>query len=333
MKKGLLIINLGTPDAPAKYAVKKYLRAFLTDKWVIDLPALLRYMLVYFIIVPFRVNKSVRAYEAIWTEEGSPLLINSNKLCTKLKGTLKDKWEVVLGMRYCSPSLGYALKQLTHCKEIVILPLYPQYSKATVGSCISNVSKLLSLQKNTAKIKIINSYDLIEVFIKAQAALIKDYIPTHDYILFSYHGVPERQIIKAGCKVICKEYCPSLTTENISCYKAQCHYTTAGLAKLLNLTPAQYGMAFQSRLGKIEWLKPYLQEYLPQLRHKGITRLAISCPSFTTDCLETLEEIGLRAKEQWLALKGEKLTLIPCLNDDELWVDGICELINQQDKP
>ena len=325
MKKGLLLINIGSPEAPDISAVRRYLREFLSDKRVIDLPALLRYILLYGFILPFRPKKSAHAYQAIWTPKGSPLICYSEQLCEQLQQHLGTDYTVVLGMRYGTPSIATALQQLKACEHITILPLYPQYSSAATGSSIEKVLQTLLPTTIFPSINVIRDFYSHPAFIYAQAELIKPHIQNHDYILFSYHGVPERHLLKGGCKTICENSCPSAAATS-GCYRAQCFETTRLLAETLQLTA--FSSAFQSRLGKTPWIRPYTDEILVTLINKGIKRLAVACPSFVTDCLETIEEIGIRAKEQWLALGGEELTLIPCLNDNPLWVNAITKLIN-----
>lgn len=328
IKNGLLLVNLGTPDGCDVGAVRRYLREFLADKRVIDLPFLLRYLILYLTILPFRPKQSAHAYQAIWTEQGSPLLLHSRNLQKKLQTALGEQWQVALGMRYGNPSLKSALNELSSCSDITILPLYPQYSSAATGSSIEKILQLLATRKALPSLTIIRDFYQHPAFIKAQAALIQPYLEQHEYLLFSYHGIPERHLSQMGCKTVCENNCPPITTANQACYKAQCLATTEALANYLKLNPSQYGMAFQSRLGKTPWIKPYTDAVLPELAQKGIKRLAIACPAFVADCLETLEEIGMRAKEQWLQLGGSHLTLIPCVNDSELWVKGLIDLVH-----
>lgn len=331
IKNGLLIINLGTPSAPDTAAVRNYLRQFLTDKRVIDLPALLRYLLVYCTILPFRPKQSAKAYQAIWTKQGSPLLVYSQRLQAKLQMGLGEQWSVQLGMRYGKPSIATALEELKDCDRLTVLPLYPQYASATTGSSIEQVLSLLAAKTVLPSLTIIRDFYQYAGFIQPQAALIKPHLEHHDYILFSYHGLPKRQLIRVGCSSICPSDCRPIAENNSCCYKAQCFSTTRALVKQLNLQQGQYATAFQSRLGKTPWISPYTDQLLPQLARNGVKRLLICCPSFATDCLETLEEIGLRAQVQWHHLGGEKLTLIPCVNDSDQWVDGIINLTRSSD--
>ncbi|MBA3537727.1 MAG: ferrochelatase [Tatlockia sp.] len=329
MKKGLLLINLGTPANPHKAAVRRYLAEFLSDKRVIDLPALLRYPLVYGTILPFRPKQTAEAYQAIWTKRGSPLLLHSRSLEKKLQARLGDHWQVSLGMRYGEPSLEDGLAQLKHCKDLTILPLYPQYSSAATGSSLERVLGLIATQNVHPSITLIRDFYQDSGFIAAQAALIQPQLAEHDYLLLSYHGLPERHLIKSGCPKICATDCASITETTQTCYRAQCYASSRAIANKLGLSEEQYGLSFQSRLGKTPWIKPYTDEVLPELINKGIKKLAVACPSFVADCLETLEEIGIRAKEQWHKLGGERLTLIPCVNDTDRWIDGIITLINK----
>lgn len=327
MKNGLLLINLGTPRAASKSAVFSYLRELLSDKRIVDLPSLCRQLLIYGIILPLRVKQVAKAYQAIWTAEGSPLLVHSRQLKNKLQSRLGDTWKVTVGMRYGDPSLEQALTELEECEKLIILPLYPQYSSAASGSSIAKVLNLLAKKITLPSLIVLREFYQHPGFINAQAALLRPALADHDYFLFSYHGIPERHIHRGGCRQICHDSCLKLENPNLSCYKAQCHFTTQAIAKVLGLSPEKYGVAFQSRLGKIPWIKPYTDEFLTVLARKGIKRLAITCPSFVADCLETLEEIGMRAKKKWQQLGGEQLSLTPCVNDDELWVEGILNMI------
>jgi ferrochelatase len=330
MKNGLLLINLGTPDSPDSTAVRRYLAEFLTDKRIIDLPALLRYPLVYLSILPFRPKQTAKAYQAIWTEKGSPLLTHSINLQTKLAAQLGENWQVALGMRYGKPSIANALNELAGCRNLIILPLYPQYSSAATGSSIERVLQLIARKNTSPSLTIIRDFYQFSGFIDAQAALIKPYLAQADFLLLSYHGVPERHLKRTGCRQICDKDCLELNQNNHDCYKAQCYATTRALIKKLDLSAGQYATAFQSRLGKTPWIKPYTDEILPQLAQKGVKRLAITCPSFVADCLETLEEIGIRAREQWQELGGEQFTLIPCVNSSDLWVNSLVNLLNHK---
>ena len=326
MRQGLLIINLGTPNQPDIKAVTTYLSEFLTDKRVIDLPAIIRYLLVYFFIIPLRAKSSAHSYQTIWTDQGSPLLKHCMNVLNQLQGALGSEIKVALGMRYGKPSIKTALDQLKECDAITILPLYPQYSSAATGSSIEKVLQIYSLKEVIPSLTIIHEFYQHPAYIKAQAHVIQPYLRENTHLLLSYHGIPERHIHKTGCKTICIETCPSITQKNHNCYKAQCHQTSELLAKELKLNANQYSTSFQSQLGKTPWIQPYTDAMLAKLATRGIRHLVISCPSFVADCLETLEEIGVRAKQQWLNLGGEHFDLVPCMNNAPEWIKAIIEI-------
>ena len=323
MKHGLLLINLGTPKDTSTKSIRRFLAEFLADKRVVTLPAVLRYLLLYAIILPFRTKRTAHAYRSIWTKKGSPLLVNSLALMDKLasRNTIYDN--VALGMRYGTPSLESALLSLKDCDTLTILPLYPQYSSAATGSSLEKALKIIARENVIPSVKTIRDFHDHPSFIQAQSEAIKPYIKDFEHILFSYHGVPESHLHDSGCKKICEGSCPATALAPIGCYRAQCFQSTDLIAKNLKLKPHEYTNAFQSRLGKTPWIKPYSDEILVELHARGIRRLAVVCPSFVADCLETLEEIGLRMKEDWLAMGGESFVLIPCLNDSETWVEAL----------
>lgn len=332
--KGILLINLGTPSNTSTAAVRRYLREFLVDPRVIDLPALIRYLLLYLFILPFRPRQSAKAYRKIWTKLGSPLLTHSQSLTTALAKQLGDEYRVVLGMRYGQPTITSALAEMKDCEQIIILPLFPQYSSAATGSAIAAALGSLQRQWNIPNIKIISDFHTHPMFIDASARLIKQQVDLSkiEKLIFSYHGLPERHVTKSGCAPSCDKStsCPALTAANHFCYRAQCYATTRAIASQLNLPEEQYAVAFQSRLGKTPWIKPYTDYYLEDLAQQGIKHIAIACPSFTADCLETLEEIGMQAREQWESLGGESFTLVSCLNSDRQWVAALAAFVRAQ---
>lgn len=328
MKYGLLLTNLGTPGSPDKPAVRRYLAEFLADKRVITLPAPLRYLLLYGFILPFRPKKTAEAYQAIWTDKGSPLRFHSEALRDALQHQLGERCKVALGMRYGRPGIEQALLELEACEHIIVLPLFPQYSSAATGSSLAYIMSLLEKKNIIPSLKVIRDFHQHPAFIQAQAELIKPFITNHEMILFSYHGVPENQILIGPCKTLCKKSCTNDSSNNHGCYRAQCLRTTSALATHLGLKDTQYRTSFQSRLGKTVWIKPYTDKILEDMAALGIKNLAIACPSFVADCLETLEEIGIQAKEQWQALGGERLTLIPCLNANKEWVKAVLSITN-----
>ena len=296
-KTGLLLINLGSPDEPTIPAVRRYLNEFLMDPYVVDIPWLARCVLVKGIILRTRPKNSAHAYQQVWTKDGSPLVTNS----IALKNTIAAQHPeliVELGMRYGKPSIASALNNLMqqHIEHLIVLPLFPQYSQAATESAIQAFKKAFKKYKVQPSVHIITDFHDDAGFVHAYATIINNHLSQHpnDFLLMSYHGLPVRQ--DKG-------------------YSKQCYDTSALIAKQLQLDPNRYTVSFQSRLGRTPWITPYTDEILMILRDKGITDLAVVCPSFVADCLETLEEIGMRAKEQWLALGGHRFTLIPCLNE------------------
>lgn len=331
-KKGILLINLGTPDNPDTKSVRRYLKEFLSDPRVIDLPLIARWLLLHLFILPTRPKQSAAAYQKIWTDLGSPLLTHSNELKNALN--LTDSYQLELGMRYGSPSIETALHKLKNCDELIILPLFPQYSSAATGSAIEKSLQLIAKQWNIPHITIINNFYNYPEFIAAYCEIIKNNSDTkNNFILFSYHGLPERHINKSQCKAKCDRFnsCPKIDQNNIFCYRAQCYTTSELLAKSLNLKKNQYKTSFQSRLGRTPWIKPYTDIILSELIQQGIKNLTIVCPSFVTDCLETIEEIGIRARESWKTLGGNEFTLVPCLNSHPSWINALTKLIENRE--
>ncbi|MDX2346346.1 MAG: ferrochelatase [Legionella sp.] len=315
MKKGIFIIQLGTPEAPTVSSVRDFLRLFLSDKRVITLPAPLRYLLLYFFILPLRSKRSAKAYQAIWTKQGSPLRVLTQQLTSKLQEKLETTHQVTYGMRYGNPSLQTALDSLSHCDEITVLPLYPQYASSSTGSSIEAVFDYFKNKSTIPTLHIIRDFYAHPAFIQAESTQIKPYLKQNfEHLLLSYHGLPKQHLNKINTKS--------------SCYRTQCFETSKQLADVLGLKSTQYTTAFQSRLGKAEWIKPYTDETLAILAKTGIKHLLVACPSFVTDCLETLEEIGIQATKNWKTLGGETLTLVPCLNHETHWVNALQELLS-----
>ncbi len=334
-KTAVLLVNLGTPDAPTVSAVRSYLAEFLSDPLVIDVPWLLRMLIVYGFILPFRPRQSAAAYQAIWTSQGSPLLVNSRDFAEQLQSVLGEEFKVVLGMRYGKPSIQQVVASLTteDCDSIVVLPLFPQYSDAATGSALKKVAQVLA--KTPYRYKTIRCFYQDLGYQEAMATQIQSYWNKAEaqFLLFSYHGLPERQLAKAGCQLTHCDRIRSCLQQQANlknCYRAQCFATTAAIAKRMSLKEEQYQTAFQSRLGRASWIKPYTDGILEELRKRHITRLLVVCPSFVADCLETLEEIALRLEEQWLAMGGECLQLVPCLNARPSWVNAAANLLRHR---
>ncbi len=318
-KKGILLINLGTPANCDPWSVYRYLTEFLNDPRVIDLPSIARCVLVNLIIVPLRFKKSAAAYQKIWTTEGSPLLANSQQISNAVANELGDEYHVELAMRYGKPSIASALKKLKACAELTIVPLFPQYSSAATGSAVGKALEIIAKQWNLPAIKTIKDFYDNAGFISAYADVIDKNIAGKkiDKILFSYHGLPERHLDKSG-------------KNNNYCYRTQCYATADLLAQKLNLTKQQYTVCFQSRLGRTPWIKPYTDLVLPELIQQGVKNIAIVCPSFVADCLETLEEINIRAREQWQQLGGNEFVFVPCINAHPIWIKALIEKVREQ---
>lgn len=324
-KTGLLLINLGTPDSPDFRAVWRYLREFLNDKRVVSLSAPLRFLLLYGIILPLRVAKTTKAYQEVWTHKGSPLRFHGEELQHKLQLFLGETYQVKLAMRYGHPNIECALMSMKDCERLLILPLYPQYSSAATGASLEMTLQLLAQQTYIPHITVIREFYQHPAFIRAQAQRIAPYVSGHEMLVFSYHGLPESQVQQSGCKVLCAKGCDAdpQSASRPNCYRAQCFHTSALLAQALQLPVERYTTVFQSRLGRTPWIQPYMEEQLQRLATQGIQRIAIACPSFVADCLETLEEIGVRMRALWLSLGGKQLTLVPCLNAEDAWCEAI----------
>jgi len=332
-KQGVLLINLGTPADCKPRDVGKYLQEFLMDPRVIDIRGFERWVLTRLLIIPFRKKKSARAYAKIWRKEGAPLLYYSERLCQALTEELGGAYHVEFGMRYGQPSIAGALQKLKSCASLQILPLFPQYSSVATGSVITKVLDYLRQQRVIPSLQIHSDFFVDGEFIAAYSELIKENLQEKNFekLIFSYHGLPQRHITKS-CAVACEGVlpCPTVSTHNRYCYRAQCYATSQALAKALALQPSQYIVSFQSRLGKMPWIKPYTDELLIQLRAQGVNDIAIACPSFVADCLETLEEIDIRGRAQWQALGGQGFVLLPCLNDDKRWVKALAGLVEER---
>lgn len=331
MKKrtGILIVNLGTPDSPSPKDVHRYLTEFLTDSRVIDLPWLQRQLLVRGIIVPRRYKASAKAYSEIWTSEGSPLLYYSMRLKEALAKELGDDFVVSLGMRYQNPSLKEAVKDLIKAEvnRLIILPLFPQYASATTGSVLQKVMEILSSLQVIPEVTMISDFfDQPELITAFCSAANEHNLDEYDRILFSFHGLPERQL-KAACQ---KEYClvkpnccEKITSTNQRCYAAQCHWMAHAIAKQLQLSKERYTICFQSRLGKEPWIQPYTSQVIQEAAKHNEKKLLVFCPSFVCDCLETIYEIGVEYAEEFKAAGGSKLTLVRGLNDHPAWVQSL----------
>lgn len=332
-KKGILLVNLGTPDSPATKDVRRYLDQFLMDERVIDIPKLTRTLLVKGIIVPFRSPKTAKLYKEIWNEDGSPLFHYSKIQAKLLQEKLGDDYHVELAMRYQNPSVESALNKLKDglVESIKVIPMFPQYASASSGSVLQLVMEMVSKWQTIPPISFVNSFHTNEQMIEIFAENAIKYHPeTFDHILFSFHGLPERQLRKGDhTKNHClknADCCQILTDENKFCYSAQCHDTARLIAAKMNINRENYTVCFQSRLGKDPWVKPYTTDVLKKLAEDGKKKLLVFSPAFVADCLETLYEITVEYQEEFVEMGGEHVQLVESLNDHPKFIDALAEM-------
>ena len=337
--KGVLLVNLGSPDSNDPRDVKKYLGEFLMDEKVIDLPAWLRTFLVKGIILNTRPKKSAKAYKKIWWKEGSPLIVLSRRLQQKV--IKKTRIPIALGMRYGKPSIKTGLSELQEkgVKEVLLIPLYPQYATATTETILDLTEKLRNSYFQEMNISHVPAFYNKPEYIKALSGSIEKFLKDkeYDHLLFSYHGIPERHIYKSDitkkhCKID-ESCCKTPSKAHEFCYRHQCLSTTESVISELNLDKRKVSTSFQSRLGVNPWLQPYTSKTIIQKAKKNeIKKLAIVTPAFVSDCLETLEEIALEGKEEFLESGGEEFHTIPCINDNDEWVDVLSGWISNFEK-
>ncbi|MCE2734066.1 MAG: ferrochelatase [Flammeovirgaceae bacterium] len=333
-KTGVLLVNLGTPDSPSVSDVRSYLSQFLNDPRVIDIPWLLRKILVNGIIVPFRAPKSAKVYKELWTENGSPLLFHSNNVKDLLQKELAGEYEVFLAMRYKNPSIPHVLEEMRwkNFDKIIVVPMFPQYASASTGSALEEVMRELCKWWVIPEIRMISQYYNHPLYIDAFVERGKQYnLSEYDHILFSYHGLPERQVDKVYKDDLCKDHdCEhEITEENKLCYKATCYATTRLLADKLNIPQEKYTVCFQSRLDK-KWLEPFSDKVVEECAKKGMKKILVFSPAFTADCLETTIEIGEEYQELFEEHGGEKVQLVESLNSHPLWIQCLKSLITER---
>lgn len=332
MKKGVLLINLGSPDTPTPKDVRKYLKEFLSDPKVIDIWWVRNIILPLFIL-PNRPKKSAEAYQKIWWEEGSPLIVLTQRLQKKMQA--QANFPIEIGMRYGSPSIWQGLQKLKEqgCGEVFAIPLYPQYAMSTTETVVEKTEEVQKAYFPEMKISFMPPFYHREDYIEALAHNIQKHQPQEfDKLLFSYHGIPERHIYKTDKTDTCeigkccfKKHNPSHDT----CYRHQCYKTTELVRKALGLSNKQVMQSFQSRLGRDPWLQPYTDATLTQFPKKGIKKIVVVAPAFVSDCLETLEEIAMEGKKEFLEAGGEEFTYIPCLNDSDVFTDLLLKWCNE----
>ncbi len=334
-KKGILLVNLGTPDSPETKDVRKYLDEFLMDGRVIDINPISRALLVKGIIAPFRAPKSAKLYKQIWSDKtGSPLLHYSLLQQQALQQRLGDGYQVELAMRYQSPSIEAALDRLkaSLVESIQIIALFPQYASASTGSVYERVMNLIGKWQTIPTVSFANSFHDNELMIETFASNGRKYQPeTYDHVLFSFHGLPQRQLIKCDhpgnyC-LKSDDCCGTLNNTNKFCYSAQSHDTARLIAEKLNLPKEKYTICFKSRLGNDPWVQPYTSQVVAQLAKEGKKRLLVFCPAFVADCLETVYEVTEEYGGEFKALGGEHVQLVESLNDSPTWIDALEQMV------
>ncbi len=328
-RKGILLVNLGSPASTSVADVRTYLGEFLMDPCVIDLPAPFRSLVVKGFILPFRPKHSAEAYASIWWDEGSPLIVISERLLSAIRE--KVAVPVSLGMRYGEPSIRRAMDELAGegVRDVLLVPLYPHYAMATVKTVVDEAKAVIDRHHPDMHLRVLPPFYADPDYIDALATSVTPYLENgFDHLLLSYHGVPERHVKKTdptgnhclvndGC-------CESASKAHETCYRHQVFESSHALIGRLGIGDRHWSVSFQSRLGMDAWLKPATSDELVRLAHSGVKRLVVMCPAFVSDCLETLEELGIRGREAFLQAGGEKFTLVPCLNDQPAWIETLC---------
>jgi len=340
-RTGVLLINLGTPDEPSPEAVGRFLREFLMDGFVLDMPAALRWPLVNIAIVPRRRKQSAELYQKIHSEQGPPLLVNTRQLAEKVSGQLATsngrEYVVKFGMRYGNPSIGAALAELKSAgvDRILALPLYPQYAESSFETAVIETKKR-ARELDSSRVTFLPPFYAEPAFINACVQRVKDHLQefSPDHLVFSFHGVPVRHLKRLDQSqqhcAVAPNCCEQISSLNQNCYRAQCVATARAIRQQAGLDEDFCSTTFQSRFGRTEWVGPATDEVLRQLAGKGVKKVSVFCPSFVADCLETLEEIAIRGKETFVAAGGEELRLIPSLNTHPLWVAAISNWIVEE---
>lgn len=339
-RTGVLLVNIGTPASLKVSDVREYLRQFLGDPRVVDLNPIVKWFVLNFFILPKRPKESAEAYSNIWDpERGSPLLFHSQDFAEKLGKFLGDKFDVAVGMQYCDPSVHDAMKNLRSrgVDKVVVVPMYPQFTSSSTGAAAEIVYKAAAKVYSTPYLHVVPAFFDHPGYISAYADIVRRFVgpacERYDHLLMSFHGVPQTHCIRTDdTGLLChrqQNCCATIVQANRNCYRAQSFATARRIAEAVGIPEGKYSIAFQSRLSAAGpvWIKPYTDEQLVELAKNGVKRLAVVVPSFTADCLETLEEIGIRGKEDFEAAGGEELTLIPCLNSEDSWVKAMVEIM------
>ncbi|PXF40395.1 Ferrochelatase [Gracilariopsis chorda] len=339
-RTGILLVNIGTPASLAVSDVREYLRQFLGDSRVVDLNPIVKWFVLNLFILPSRPKESAEAYSSIWDEErGSPLLYHSQDFAEKLQSLLGEKYDVAVGMQYCEPNVYTVMEDLRArgVDRLIVVPMYPQYASSATGAAIEIVYKAAAKVYTTPYLHIVPAFYDHPAYISSFSSIIKRKIgercENYDHLLMSFHGVPQTHCERTDeTGLLCNKQqncCAQIVQANRNCYRAQSFATARRIAEELEIPEGKYSIAFQSRLSAAGpvWIQPYTDEELVRLAKAGVKRIAVVVPSFTADCLETLEEIGIRGKEDFIEAGGEALDLIPCLNSDEQWAKGMIQIL------
>jgi ferrochelatase len=331
-KRAVLLSNLGSPDSCSVEDVRRYLDEFLMDPRVLDVPHLVRRMIVSWFILPKRPAESAEAYRSIWWDGGSPLLVISERVTEAVQARLDVP--VGLSMRYGSPSIAHGLEKVLSAggdelEEVLFVPLYPHYAMSTVETAVVRAREAMEeLAPAGVRLTVLPPFYDNPRYIDALVESARDYLESdHDHLLFSYHGLPERHLRKTdptgGHCLRVRDCCDTPSSAHDTCYRAQVFRTTEAFVNRAGVGAGTYSVAFQSRLGRDPWLTPFADAEIERLARDGVRRLLVICPAFVSDCLETLEEIGIRGRESFVAAGGEELRLIPCLNDHPRWIETL----------
>lgn len=331
-EKAVLLINIGSPDSYKTKDVRKYLRQFLSDKRVINIPDIPRFLLVNSIIAPFRAPKSAKKYKDIWMDEGSPLMVYSKQLKEKLQGLYGDGADVYFAMRYGNPGLEQVLNEIKtkNYKGLIICPVYPQNASSTTSSSVEEAQRIMARWENFPNLKFVNDFWSHPLYIQALARIVSAKNPEqYDHVVISFHGLPLSQVYASyNCNACSLQDCLTKPiSENMYCYQAQCYGTVKLLVEELKLQPENYSVAFQSRLTK-KWLSPFTDEVLNNLIEAGKKKVMVICPSFVSDCLETIHEIEIEYAHEFKKNGGEELFLVPALNAHDYWVDSLKKILD-----
>jgi protoporphyrin/coproporphyrin ferrochelatase len=334
MSKGILLVNLGSPDSPSVPDVRRYLREFLMDGRVLDVNWLLRFCIVHFAILPSRPKQSAEAYQKIWTLAGSPLVVTSRNVQAKLQQRVSVPIE--LAMRYQHPSIPEAVRSLAakDVDELLLICLFPHYAMSSFETAVERVKEVAAALAPRMRVEVQPPYFDQPDYIAALVGSAQEHLQRpYDHLLFSFHGVPERQIRKSdptGRHCLAAENCcTTASPAHATCYRAQCFKTMAAFVRQAGVPEGKYSISFQSRLGRTPWLKPYTDYELPRLAQRGVKKLLVICPAFVSDCLETIEEIGMRGRETFLEAGGSDFALIPCLNEHPLWLTALQKMVGR----